>query len=30
MQLAIVTTLAMVYPMRVATQITPLEAISRD
>lgn len=29
-QLAIVTVLAMLYPMRVATKITPLEAISRD
>jgi ABC-type antimicrobial peptide transport system permease subunit len=29
-QLAIVTVLAMIYPIRVATQITPLEAISRD
>ena len=29
-QLAIVTVLAMIYPMRVATKITPLEAISRD
>lgn len=29
-QLAIVTILAMVYPIRVATKITPLEAISRD
>ena len=30
LQLAIVTVLAMIYPIRVATQITPLEAISRD
>ena len=29
-QLAIVTLLAMLYPIRVATKITPLEAISRD
>ena len=29
-QLAIVTLLAMLYPTRVATKITPLEAISRD
>jgi putative ABC transport system permease protein len=29
-QLAIATVLAMLYPMRVATKITPLEAISRD
>ncbi len=29
-QLAIVTLLAMVYPIRVATKITPLEAISRE
>jgi len=29
-QLVIVTVLAMIYPIRVATKITPLEAISRD
>ncbi len=29
-QLIIATTLAMLYPIRVATKITPLEAISRD
>ena len=29
-QLAIVTVLAMLYPIRVARKITPLEAISRD
>ena len=29
-QLIIVTLLAMLYPIRVATKITPLEAISRD
>jgi putative ABC transport system permease protein len=29
-QLAIATVLAMLYPMRVATKITPLEAITRD
>jgi ABC-type lipoprotein release transport system permease subunit len=29
-QLAIVTILAMIYPIRVARKITPLEAISRD
>jgi putative ABC transport system permease protein len=29
-QLAIVTLLAMIYPIRVATKITPLEAISRE
>lgn len=29
-QLAIATVLAILYPMRVATKITPLEAISRD
>ena len=29
-QLAVVTTLAMIYPIRVARKITPLEAISKD
>jgi ABC-type antimicrobial peptide transport system permease subunit len=30
LQLALVTVLATLYPMRVATGITPLDAISRD